>query len=258
LSKGLAFNVSYQYAIEEGSAFLGFHYGRVMNPSGNNIRHAIKSQWNWTLPVGRGQRFGSTMNPILNGILGDWQFSGASRIQARMINFGNVRLVGMDEKDLQSMYKIDLRVNPANGLITPYMLPDDVILNTRRAFSISTTSPSGYSDLGVPEGRYIAPANGPDCVQLKAGDCAPRTVFVRAPFFTRFDVGVTKRFQISGTKNFEVRVDVLNLFDNVNFNPVANPGTAATIFQVGEAYRDPDNNFDPGGRLGQLALRFNW
>ena len=33
LSKGLAFNANYQYAIEGGSAFLGFHFGRVMNPT---------------------------------------------------------------------------------------------------------------------------------------------------------------------------------------------------------------------------------
>ena len=58
--------------------------------------------------------------------------------------------------------------------------------------------------------------------------------------------------------NFEIRVDVLNLFDNINFDPVANPGGGATIFQTGAAYSDTVNNFDPGGRLGQLSFRFNW
>jgi len=51
---------------------------------------------------------------------------------------------------------------------------------------------------------------------------------------------------------------VLNLFDNVNFTPVFAPGSGASVFQVTTAYRDPDNNFDPGGRLGQLAFRLNW
>lgn len=201
------------------------------------------------------------MHPLLDGILGGWEFNGASRIQARMVDFGNVRLVGFTAKDLQKMYKYDQRVNPDNGLLTPYMLPDDVILNTRRAFSTSPTSLTGYSDLGVPEGRYIAPANGPDCVQLKAGDCAPRTVLIRAPFFTRVDIGVTKRFTIRGNTNFELRADLLNVFDNINFNPVVQPNNnpaAATIFQSDSAYRDPDNTFDPGGRLGQLAFRLNW
>jgi hypothetical protein len=81
---------------------------------------------------------------------------------------------------------------------------------------------------------------------------------VRAPFFTRFDIGVTKRFPIHGSLNVELRADVLNVFDNVNFTPVATPGTAATTFQVTAAYTDLNNQFDPGGRLGQLVLRLNW
>jgi len=258
LSRGLSINANYQYAIEGGSAFLGFHYGRVMNPS-PNVRHAIKMQWNWSIPVGRGQRFGTDMSPILNGILGNWDFTGAARIQARTLNFGNVRLVNMTAKDLQEMYFHRIIADPANpGRQLVTMLPDDVILNTRRAFSTSPTSSTGYSALGVPEGRYIAPANSEDCIQLKAGDCAPSTLLIRAPFFSRFDIGVTKRFPIRGAVNFEFRVDVLNLFDNINFDPVANPGSGGTIFQVNTAYRDPDNNFDPGGRLGQLSFRINW
>jgi hypothetical protein len=257
LSRGFLINTSYQYAIEGTSAFLGFRYGRVMNPN-DNVRHAIKSQWNWTVPVGRGQRFGANIHPVIDGVLGGWELSGAARIQARMVNFGNVRLVGMTADDLQKMYKFDIRINPANGLQTPYMLPDDVITNTRRAFNTSPTSATGYSDLGVPEGRYFAPANSASCIQLKSGDCAPRTLLIRAPWFTRVDIGVTKRFPIVGRTNAEVRFDLLNLFDNINFDPEANPGSGSTIFQVGSAYRDPNNNFDPGGRLGQVSFRFNW
>ena len=53
---------------------------------------------------------------------------------------------------------------------------------------------------------------------------------------------------------------MLNVFDAVNFNPVVQPAAAggATIFQVTTAYRDPDNTFDPGGRIGQLGFRINW
>ena len=70
------------------------------------------------------------------------------------------------------------------------MLPQDIIDNTRRAFSTSATSATGYSDLGVPEGRYFAPANSATASQLEHGDCAPRTLLVRAPFFTRFDLSL--------------------------------------------------------------------
>jgi Carboxypeptidase regulatory-like domain len=262
LSRGLSADVNYQYAIERGSSFDGFSFGRTMTDQGN-VRHAFKTQWDWTIPVGRGQRFGANLHPLVDGFLGGWSFNGVGRIQARTINLGNVRLVGMTVDEFTKMYKHDIRIDPSTGLQTVYMLPDDVILNTRRAFSSSATTLTGYStSLGAPEGRYIAPANSADCIQIRAGDCAPRVVLIRAPWFTRFDIGITKKFPIKGNTNFEVRFDVLNVFDNVNFNLAdtdsRGPGTAANIFQIAAAYTDPSNTYDPGGRLGQLMFRVNW
>ena len=261
LSHGLAFNGSYQYALEEGSAFLGFHFGRASNPSNASIRHAFKTQWDWMIPVGRDQRFGRDLNPVLAALVGGWQFNGAARIQARTTDFGNVRLVGMTKDEAQKLYNWEIRPDPQTGLSTVFAFPDDVILNTRRAFSVSTTNPNGYSDLGVPVGRYFAPANSADCIQLKAGDCATRALVLMAPWFTRFDIGLTKRISLGGSKSIEFRADVLNVFDNVNFTVTdasRTPGGGAAIFQTDSAYRDLDNTYDPGGRLGQIALRFNW
>jgi hypothetical protein len=262
LSKGLQVNGSYQYALEGGSSFLGNRYGRVMNPTAN-VRHAIKTQWDYSIPVGRGRRFGTDIHPLLDSIIGGWEFSGAGRVQARMFNLqgpgnSNLRLVGMTVDELTDAFKIRFDTDPDTGLRRVWVLPEDIILNTRRAFSTSVTSANGYSDLGAPQGRYLAPANSADCIELKDGDCAPRTLLVRAPFFTRFDVGVSKRFPIKGQMNVEFRLDVLNLFDNINFTPTATAGSTASIFQVTAAYIDLNNTFDPGGRLGQVAFRLNW
>lgn len=263
LSKGLQFNVSYEYALEGGSSFLGFQFGRAMNPTAS-VRHALKAQWDWKIPVGRGRTFGANLHPLLDAIVGGWQINGVGRVQARMVDFGNVRLVGMTKSELQKLYKFRIHPDSATGVQTVYMLPDDVILNTRRAFNIDPTTATGYSSLGAPEGRYIAPANSASCLQIKAGDCAPATLLIRAPLFARVDLGVSKKFPIRGSMSVELKVDVLNVFDNVNFTPTSFPGTAtnpnpnATIFQATAAYRDPSNTFDPGGRLGQIAIRFNW
>ena len=54
-----------------------------------------------------------------------------------------------------------------------WMLPQDVIDNTVLAYNWSATDPSGYSK-GVPTGRYIAPANTANCIQIYSGQCAPR------------------------------------------------------------------------------------
>jgi hypothetical protein len=271
LSKGLSLNGSYQYALEDISQFLGFHFGRTAVPSNASIRHAVKAQWDWALPFGRNERFGSNLTGVLNAIVSGWQFNGAGRFQRRTANFGstttnlinngNVRLVGMTKEEAQRLYKFEVRPDPVTGQLRVFTMPDDVILNTRRAFSVSTTNPSGYSDLGVPEGRYFAPASSADCIELKDGDCAPARLVLISPWFTRFDIGVTKRVSLGGSKSLEFRADVLNVFNNINFTVTDNsriPGSGAAIFQTDSAYRDLDNTYDPGGRLGQLAIRFNW
>ena len=57
------------------------------------------------------------------------------------------------------------------------MLPQDIIDNTVKAFSVSATSATGYGAQGAPSGRYFAPANGPDCIEVAAGfgDCGLRS-----------------------------------------------------------------------------------
>ena len=80
-------------------------------------------------------------DPVLDGMLGGWSFNGVGRIQARTLDFGNVRLVGMTPGRVQKMYKYRhphrSGERAADGRT---MLPDDVILNTRRAFSVSATT----------------------------------------------------------------------------------------------------------------------
>jgi hypothetical protein len=255
--------MNYQYAFEGGSQFDGFSFGRAWSDipvTGNpTVRHAVKFQADWILPVGRGERIGGNMGTLANALLGGWSITSVGRFQTTVQDLGNVRLVGMTVDDLQDVYKFYRKPNTSTNIDEIWMLPDDIILNTRRAFSTSNSTISGYSaSLGAPEGRYIAPANSADCVQVKAGDCAPRSVLLLSPWFKRVDLGIGKKIGTGGTTNVEVRFDWLNIFDSPNFNPVANPGSGATIFRTTAAYTDASNTYDPGGRIGQLMIRFNW
>jgi hypothetical protein len=263
LSKGFSANANYQYAFEGGSQFDGFSFGRAWTDipvTGNpTVRHAIKFQADWMLPIGRGERFGGNMGTLANALVGGWSVTGVGRVQTTVQDLGNVQLVGMSLDDLQGMYKFYRKENAATGIDEIWMLPEDVVLNTRRAFSTSNTTANGYSTgLGAPEGRYIAPANSASCIQVRTGDCAPRSVLLLAPWFKRFDLGVAKKVGVGGSRSVEVRFDMLNVFDNPNYNPVSNPGSGATIFRTTAAYTDPSNTYDPGGRIGQLMIRFNW
>ena len=55
------------------------------------------------------------------------------------MDLGNVQLVGMTLSDLQDAYKIR-KATDENGVTRVYILPDDIILNTRRAYNVSATS----------------------------------------------------------------------------------------------------------------------
>src|SRR5206468_4062799 len=218
------------------------------------IHQALKVNWVYELPFGEGKRFVSKSG-FLNNIVGGWGFDGNARIQTgQILSFGNVRLIGTTDADLQDVFKV--RKDDAGRIV--YILPQDIIDNTIKAFSTSATSATGYGSLGAPSGRYFAPANGPDCIQIVSGDCASREHFVTGPNFVRFDFSVSKRIAIVKGANFEFRADFLNAFNNINFLGVASASNSATMGQVTSAYQDTNNTQDPGGRLVQLGFRINW
>jgi hypothetical protein len=222
------------------------------------VQQALKANWGWEIPVGRGRRFGTNMGSVLNAIAGGWEFDGVGRLQSgNLLSFGNVRVVGMSLEDLRKAYKVQFRNDPTTGRPTVYMLPQDIIDNTIRAFNVSATSATGYAG-APPTGRYLAPANGPDCLQIVRGDCAARDVYVNGPIFTRWDISTKKSFPLGGRRTFQFQVDIINVFDAIGFNAVAQANSNATINQVTTAYQDISNTFDPGGRIGQLMFRVNW
>jgi len=113
---------------------------------------------------------------------------------------------------------IGLRASPTGQL---FILPDDILDNTVKAFQVSATSATGYGALGPPTGRYLAPANGPDCIETTPGygDCGGRSLVVNGPRLVRFDLGAGKKFKIRGSVVFEFRGEMLNVFNNPYFNP---------------------------------------
>jgi len=255
LSDGLALDANYVFATRDVSALDTLRRERTLVQSTERVPHALKTTVIYDLPFGRNRQFGTSVNRWVDGVIGGWSMNLAARVQSgTVLNFGNVRLVGMDLDELHDNFKI--RIDPVTNIV--YTLPQDIIDNTIKAFSVSATSSTGYGAAGPPTGRYFAPANGPDCIQQVRGDCAPHDVFVTGPVFTRFDLNARKRFEIQGKKSVEFAVDFLNLFNAINFNPVAQAGSGLTINQVTVSYQDPNVTFDPGGRLMQLVFRFNW
>jgi hypothetical protein len=255
LNRGLLMQASYTFADATTTQRVSFREPlQPSKPTGNSatLRHAFKVNWVYQLPLGQGQRFFGDIGSGLNRLVGGWEIDGSCRVQSgQLLSFGNVRLVGFDDKELQKVYKI--RKDDANRIV--YILPQDVIDNTIKAFSTSATNPTGYSSLGPPTGSYFAPANGPDCIQVSAGDCAPLNHFVTGPPFVRFDLAVVKRVPLVSRMTFEFRGELLNVLNNVDFFGVANASSSATMGQVTSAYRDSSAGQNQRGRSGLPSRR---
>src|SRR5262249_33998402 len=144
-TQGLQFDTSYVFGhayISDWESFrLGQFYIRDAGDPGD-VTHQFKGTVVYDLPFGEGRRWGAGANPVLNRIIGGWQIGLTSRVQTgRRVDFGNVRMVGMTQKELQDAFQ--LRFDNAGRKV--YMLPQDIIDNTIRAFSVSPTTPSGYA-----------------------------------------------------------------------------------------------------------------
>ena len=123
-------------------------------------------------------------------LIGGWQVAGSARVQSgRLLDLGNVRLVGMDQDDLQSVFK--LRTDAAGQV---FMFPQDIIDESFKAFSVSGTSVNGYGNLGAPSGRYIAPADSLDCIERIRGEgqCGLQSVVCTGPLYKQFDLGLSR------------------------------------------------------------------
>ncbi|MBI1760193.1 MAG: carboxypeptidase regulatory-like domain-containing protein [Acidobacteria bacterium] len=264
LSKGLLVQANYQFAKAFSSQRVSFRAPRINALDTNTLRHAFKVNWVYGLPFGRGQAFFGKTSRLMDSLVGGWEFDGSARIQSGQLfdlaasNSGNLSLVGMTMKELRDAYK--LRFDDAKKVV--YILPQDIIDNTIKAFGTSATAATGYGASGAPTGRYLAPASNANCLQVYNGQCAPQNLFVTGPKFTRWDLSVVKRVKFTERYNFELRGEFLNAFNNINFfNPTGNAfinPSSQTFGQVTTAYTDSSNTQDPGGRLVQLVARFNF
>jgi hypothetical protein len=106
------------------------------------------------------------------------------------------------------------------------------------------------------------------CLQRFIGDCGFANLVLHGPGFFRSDLSIAKRIRFTETANLELRLEMLNAFNNINFQPGASANdvntfasatlTQATFARMTSAYQDLSTTSDPGGRVGQIVVRINF
>jgi hypothetical protein len=248
LSRGLQIQGSYTYSRRYELSNQDLHLP-LFNIRDTGAPHAYKMLWVYEIPVGRGRSFGTDMNPWLNGVLGGWEFSGTGRVQRLTYRLENTKLVGMSFDEAQREFgRVRITLDPVTGATTVWNMPEDIIDNTRRAYNTDPTSPTRYPEGEEPTGRYFAPAGGPECLALNAGDCAP-DLFFNSNWFAEFDFKFVKRFPIGQRVTFDLNVEVQNAFNATNFDQELNPSSNNLFRITGQR---------SGAREGQLVFRVNF
>lgn len=209
LSNGLEGQVAYTWShcLTNNSGYYGTwgsatqatpaspYYQNLYDPAADyascyyNAKHILSAYATYNLPVGRGQRFGSGMNPVLNTVVGNWQGSA---------------IVTLHSGFPLAVYNSDDPSGTGSRGPRPNCGVQQVF-GRQKSFSSAGAfqgfqwmSPHGYSE----------PAPG------TFGDC-PAQGPVNGPGYEDTDLGVMKDFHITESKYVQFRGDFLNAFNNV-------------------------------------------
>jgi hypothetical protein len=281
MSKGLLFQGSYVWSHsitnESGAGVNGSfttlrNMGYDKQASPYDIRQAVKMNWIYELPLGKGHHFlGGVSNPVTRKIVEGWQIASVTRVQTgspiRLTsgratynqNESGVILHNMTVAQLQDMMKIR-KVNVAATATSPaigavYYFPQALVDNTNAAFEVNNKKLTDL-DRNAP---YIGPADQPGQLGSRISLYGPRQ--------QKWDFSLVKKTYLNEKgMNLEFRMNALNAFNLTNFLLFV-PGNGITTTlgangsgfgQTSGAYKDLSNTNDPGGRIVEFQLRLTF
>jgi hypothetical protein len=243
VSWGLIFMASYTYAkflddtdgaeqwanISSGGASIRNYYDLKADKSvdGTDVPQSLALNYVYELPVGRGKKFGSNMNPIADEIVGGWQVSGITHVQAGFplsINANNNGASLWGGNQHANLTGAAMKGTGQCGAGTS----NPISVGTKYCFF----NPAAFSQ---------APAY--------TFGSAPRYFSnLRAPGFVDEDLGIQKWFNITEKFRLQFTAQLFNAFNHANFDsPDVNLGDAGTT--MGESSNTQ------GPRQVQLSLK---
>jgi hypothetical protein len=178
----------------------------------------------WEIPYGKGQKWGTNSSAWADGILGGWQFNATHTIQSGVPFDVGYNDAGADRDTGPNRPNL---VGNAEG-------PKE------------RTQWFNAAPIGSANSAFARPAVG------TFGDMPYN--MLRGPHYRRTDAGLFKHIRIGGSRDLEIRIEAVNLFNVVNLGQpdatVGVPGNpnnhAGVIDSTAYGNSDPQRNFQFG------------
>jgi hypothetical protein len=147
-----------------------------------DIPHSFVLSYVYELPVGKGKKYGSGMNGVLNAIVGDWQTTGVATFK------GGFPLT-ITPAVSSNPFGVGQHVNIVGDYHLPHRTPN-------AWFNTSAFVDAPQFDLGNAP-RYFSD--------------------LRAPGYNNWDISIQKYFPVRESIRFQFRLDMFNAFNHTNF-----------------------------------------
>ena len=180
----------------------------------------------WSLPFGRGKRWGNAMSGAMEALVGGWQLSGVNTIvPGETVTFTYAPSAAALVSGIAQDFRGANNYRP-NVTCAPYAPAGEQTINNwfNKACVVAPTDPS-----------------------QPFGNAGRNTV--RGPNFWSFDLAAMKQIRIGGDKSVEVRLEAFNLFDRANF-------TAPNGNRSSGGFGTITSTYDP--RQMQLGVKLHW
>jgi hypothetical protein len=242
-SNGLQFDVNYTFsksmdlgsAQENGGSFSGviintFNLGEQRAVSNYDTTHQVNAYAIYQLPFGRGQKYGSNMNRILDAFVGGWQISGIYR------QTSGLPFAPSDGSRWATNWEVSTGVEPNGNPIPP-------VVSTGHA--IGESGPNLWAN---PAAAFAA------FREAFAGEAGMRNTF-RGDGLFNIDSGVFKSFTMPYSEHhrLQFRWEAFNLTNSVRFDPAsasANLLSSSSFGKLTSTLTQP--------RQMQFALRYSF
>jgi hypothetical protein len=194
--------------------------------SGYNQPYNSTTSFVWSLPFGRGKRWGGDMSQAMDLLAGGWEIAGINTITpGEMVTFTYSPAASSQVSAITNDFSGANNYRP-NVTCDPYASAGQQTINNW----FNTACVSVPTDPSQP-----------------FGNAARNTV--RGPNYMTFDMAASKNFALGGQTRLQFRFEAFNLFNRVNFTAPAANRSSTTFGTITSTY---------DARQLQLGIKLLW